>query len=110
MGSWNSPKIKKYILSAWFANHDAGCPGKTKIVILHRMELIRELGKRLSRQAVDESTESRFAYSYDASKRSALPITVIHAASAEDVIAAVQVARAGKLPLVPRGAGSGLTG
>ncbi|MFH0919993.1 MAG: FAD-binding oxidoreductase [Fibrobacterota bacterium] len=71
---------------------------------------MKDLKKRLSRQAVETAPEGLLAYSFDASKRSALPKIVINAASAEDVIAAIQVARQYKVPVVPRGAGTGLTG
>ncbi|OGS37587.1 MAG: hypothetical protein A2293_00255 [Elusimicrobia bacterium RIFOXYB2_FULL_49_7] len=74
------------------------------------MNLTQELQKRLSRNAVEDAPETCAVYSYDASKQEASPSAVVYATSAEDVISAVNVARKLKTSVVPRGAGSGLTG
>lgn len=74
------------------------------------MEALVELKKRLSRLAVDATPEALSAYSYDASKSVCLPAVVVRAVTAEDVVSVVNVARTRNMPVVTRGAGSGLTG
>jgi len=74
------------------------------------MEFLAELKKRVSRNAVDHSPEALSAYSYDASKRTGVPAVVVNALSLEDIIATVNVARRYNIPIIPRGAGTGLSG
>jgi FAD/FMN-containing dehydrogenase len=74
------------------------------------MEFLRELKKRVSRNAVDHSPEALSAYSYDASKLTGAPIVVVSALSLEDITATVNIARQYGVPVVARGAGTGLSG
>jgi glycolate oxidase len=74
------------------------------------MEFLAELKNRVSRSAVDHSPEALSAYSYDASKRTGVPAVVVNALSLEDIIATVNVARRYHIPIIARGAGTGLSG
>lgn len=72
--------------------------------------LLLDIKKRVSRNAVDFSAEALEAYSYDASKQSGRPSVVVNALTLEDIIAVINTARRFKVPVIPRGAGTGLSG
>jgi FAD/FMN-containing dehydrogenase len=74
------------------------------------MEFIKALKQRLPRHALDLTRESLFAYSYDATKRCTHPVALVNAVRLEDVTGTIKIARQYKIPVVTRGAGSGLTG
>ena len=74
------------------------------------MNFLAELKTRLSLNAVAAAPESLAAYSYDATRQSVLPGVVITPLSPEEIVFTVQIARKYRVPLVTRGAGSGLTG
>jgi glycolate oxidase len=52
----------------------------------------------------------RTAYSYDSQHERALPDVVVHAVTVEQVVSVVKIAAAHGVPVVARGAGSGMTG
>ena len=54
--------------------------------------------------------EDRWTYAFDAGADHALPLAVVFAHTPEDVCHVMQYAAARRIPVVPRGAGSGLTG
>jgi glycolate oxidase len=56
------------------------------------------------------SGEERVAYSYDASRGSAMPDVVVMPRCTDDVQKVVQFASRNKIPVYPRGAGTGMTG
>lgn len=56
------------------------------------------------------STKKRLLYSADAKQRQVFPAGVVRTADAERVAAVMAVCYRHKIPMVPRGAGSGLTG
>jgi glycolate oxidase len=56
------------------------------------------------------SLEDRWTYSFDASKEHFLPDAVVFPACTEHVCAVMRYAYANRIPVAPRGAGSGLTG
>ena len=56
------------------------------------------------------SLEDRWTYSFDASKERGVPDAVVFPSCSRDVCAIMGYAHGNKIPVVPRGAGSGLTG
>ncbi len=54
--------------------------------------------------------EDRWTYAFDASGKQAVPLAVVFATCPEDVCAVMHYASTRRIPVVPRGAGSGLTG
>jgi glycolate oxidase len=54
--------------------------------------------------------EDRWTYAFDAGADQALPLAVVFAHTPEDVCKVMQYAGTRNIPVVPRGAGSGLTG
>ncbi len=72
-------------------------------------ELANELRKRISGE-VRFDDFSRALYSTDASMYQMEPIGVVIPRNVEDVLAAVEVAKTNRLPLLPRGGGTSLAG
>src|ERR1700720_1727290 len=72
-------------------------------------ELENQLSKRLPGQAHFDPL-SRVLYSSDASTHQIEPLGVVFPRSADDLCAAVECAAALKIPVLPRGAGTGLAG
>ena len=72
--------------------------------ILHELEAI------VGAANVSSSTADRITHSFDATQQQFLPQVVVHAESSEQVRQIVCLANTEKVPLLPRGAGSGFTG
>jgi glycolate oxidase len=72
--------------------------------------VVRELERALSREQVVSSAEELIAYEYDGTIERGKPQVVVFPESTEQVAAAVRIAHAHGLPVIPRGAGTGLTG
>jgi glycolate oxidase len=70
---------------------------------------VRELSRAVEGE-VSASFEDRLCYSYDATDLKAVPDVVVWPRSTDDVVAVVRFAAAHRLPVVPRGAGTGYTG
>ncbi len=66
--------------------------------------------KKLGPDKVRINPEELFVYSYDSSKRSSLPSAVIMAQNEDDVVITVQFCCSNGIPVVSRGAGTGMTG
>ncbi|MCK4909246.1 MAG: FAD-binding protein [Planctomycetes bacterium] len=75
-----------------------------------KKEVIKEIKKILGNENVLETPEDRLTHSYDASRQSAEPDLVIKPGTAEEISALLKLASEHNIPMVPRGAGSGLTG
>jgi len=73
-------------------------------------EAIRRLKARLGAQGVLDAPEDLLLYEYDGSIDRAQPDAVVFPQSAEDVVEIVRIAREFNLPVVGRGAGTGLSG
>ena len=73
-------------------------------------EAVSELRQRLGRRGVLDSPQDLLLYEYDGSIEKGRPECVVFPTSTEDVVALVKVARKYDLPLVGRGAGTGLSG
>src|SRR5210317_261150 len=69
-------------------------------------ELVRILGK----DNVLTSKAERICYSYDATQQSFLPEVVLQPGSAEEISLIMKLANRERIPVFPRGAGSGFTG
>jgi glycolate oxidase len=72
--------------------------------------LVRELERIVGRDGVFHRPEDLLVFEYDGTIDRGHPAVVAHPRSAEQVSAIVRLAEAYKLPLVPRGAGTGLSG
>ena len=72
--------------------------------------IIRELTALLGRDAVLSGAEDLLMYEYDGSVEQARPECVVFPRSRDDVAAIVRTAANHKVPLVGRGAGTGLSG
>jgi glycolate oxidase len=71
---------------------------------------VKELRKLLGRDAVLDRAEDLMVYEYDASLAKGRPDIVVLPESTEHVVAVVRVANKYKIPIVPRGSGTGLSG
>ncbi len=72
--------------------------------------LAAELTRALGPKKVLSSAGERRMYSYDAIQMGVVPVCVVLPESTADVVVAVKAARAAGLPIVGRGAASGLSG
>ncbi len=73
-------------------------------------DLLRALERLLGRDAVLSSPEDLLLYEYDGSVEVARPQCVVFPRSTEDVVGIVRLANQYKVPMVGRGAGTGLSG
>src|SRR5687768_3162023 len=71
---------------------------------------VLELEAALGKSNVISSVEDLIVFEYDGTIEKGQPQVVVFPSSAQDVAAAVKVARKYDLPVVPRGAGTGLSG
>jgi len=69
-----------------------------------------DLRRLLSKGQVFDSVEDRTMYAYDGTSAKALPEAVVLAASPQEVAAVLRFATSQGVPVVPRGAGTGLSG
>ena len=72
--------------------------------------LVRELQRIVGADGVYHRPEDLLVFEYDGTIDRGRPSVVVHPRTAEQVAAIVRLARAHDLPLVPRGAGTGLSG
>jgi glycolate oxidase len=73
-------------------------------------KIIREITEIVGKENVQASLEDRKCYSYDGRVDGAIPDLIVFPASAEDVSRILVLANKHRFPVIPRGAGSGLTG
>ncbi len=73
-------------------------------------QLVTELIDIVGKDNVLTAMSDRITHSYDATQEKHLPDVVVYAASTEEVSQVVKIANRLKMPLLPRGAGSGFTG
>jgi glycolate oxidase len=74
-----------------------------------RDEVIHELKSLLGADYVLTAKEDMVLYSYDAQLIEALPHAVVEPANAGDVAAVLKIANRERIPVIPRGAGTGLS-
>jgi glycolate oxidase len=72
--------------------------------------IIQEIANLVGQEHLLTREEERWCYSYDATDLSCLPDLVVFPGSAQEVAAIVRLANRYRLPLVPRGAGTGRAG
>src|SRR5262250_2099304 len=75
-----------------------------------KAELVRELSTLLGARYVLHTPYDLMLYEYDASIDRSTPDIVVLPASTEEVAAIVKIASRFNVPVVPRGAGTGLSG
>ncbi len=73
-------------------------------------EVVRELRRALGSERVLSTPEELIAYEFDGTIERAMPQAVVFPESAAQVAAAVRIAHRFDVPVVPRGAGTGLSG
>ena len=72
--------------------------------------LIKELAKIVGRDNILSDLKDLIAYSYDATPRQEMPEVIVFPRSTADVSAIMKVAHRERVPVVPRGAGTNLSG
>ena len=72
--------------------------------------IMRELREILGPEGLTDSRADRLCYSYDGGGRDFLPSAVAFPEKTSQVSAILRLATRGRFPVVPRGAGSGMTG
>ncbi|HUT63788.1 MAG TPA: FAD-binding protein, partial [Anaerolineae bacterium] len=72
--------------------------------------VIRKLKKILGSEHILTDSSELIAYSYDGQPVSAMPDAMVLAARTQDVVSVVKLASEHHIPIVARGAGSGMTG
>jgi glycolate oxidase subunit GlcD len=72
--------------------------------------LLKELGKIAGRKNVLSSKRDILAYSYDATQHQTMPDAIVFPGDAAEIAEIVQAARREKVPVIPRGAGTGISG
>jgi glycolate oxidase len=73
-------------------------------------QLVIALAAIVGQGNVSTSTVDRITHSFDATQRQCLPDVVVYPASAEEICRIVCLANETRIPILPRGAGSGFTG
>ena len=73
-------------------------------------EIIAKLQQIVGKEFLSTDKADLICYSYDATQRQFLPEVVLHPASSEEISRIMRLANEAKIPVSPRGAGSGFTG
>jgi len=77
---------------------------------LIEQSFIKELTKIVGRESVLSDMKDLIAYSYDATPRQEMPEVIVFPHSTAEVSAVMKAAHREKIPVVPRGAGTNLSG
>jgi glycolate oxidase len=75
-----------------------------------KIDLEDDLKKLFSKEQFLTSLEEKLCYSYDATNKNFRPDAVVLPHSTEDVVKLMKYAHQHKIPVIPRGAGTGYTG
>jgi glycolate oxidase len=73
-------------------------------------QVVKELEEIVGAENVSTAPTDKITHSYDATQQRYLPDVVVYAATTEEVSRIVRLANLRKIPVLPRGAGSGFTG
>ncbi len=73
-------------------------------------KIVEELCKAIGRQRVSTAAEDLVTYAYDGTWAEARPDVVVHPEETQQVAAILGIADANRIPIVPRGSGTGLAG
>jgi glycolate oxidase len=90
--------------------HFRGKSRAVRLVIVAKTHIIRDLQSAIGREWVLHAPEDLLVYEYDATIERGLPEIVVVPDGAEQVAAAVRIARRHNVPVTARGAGTGLSG
>jgi glycolate oxidase len=71
---------------------------------------LKKLAEIVGTERVLSSREERLCHSYDATRRSAMPDVVVRPENTEQVASVARLCTEERIPLTPRGAGTGLSG
>ncbi|WP_029915391.1 FAD-binding oxidoreductase [Pelobacter seleniigenes] len=72
--------------------------------------ILKQLEEICGKDHVTTATADLICYSYDATQRQYRPDVVVHPGSNEEISAIMKLANSARIPVFPRGAGSGFTG
>ncbi|NOR24061.1 MAG: FAD-binding protein [Desulforhopalus sp.] len=72
--------------------------------------VVKELIEIVGKENVSTAVSDKITHSYDATQEKHLPDVVVYAGTTEEVSQVVKLANQWKVPVLPRGAGSGFTG
>lgn len=75
-----------------------------------QQKIINSLQRLLGKEKVLSAPEDLFCYSYDGTFLTGIPAAVVRPSSSREVAAVVRLAAEECIPIVPRGAGTGLSG
>lgn len=89
---------------------DVTTPAYQRITLATKAQLVHELTNLLGEHHVLHTPYDLALYEYDASIERGRPDVVVFPASTEEVASIVKLARRFQVPIVPRGAGTGLSG
>jgi glycolate oxidase len=73
-------------------------------------QVIKELEEIVGAENVSSALSDKITHAYDATRKNYLPDVVVYAATTGEVARIVKLANSWKIPVLPRGAGSGFTG
>lgn len=73
-------------------------------------QIVKELEEIVGAANVSTAITDKITHSYDATQRRCLPDAVVYATTTDQVARVVKLANRWKIPVLPRGAGSGFTG
>ena len=73
-------------------------------------EFIAQLQQIVGSEQVSTNQADLICYSYDATQKQFLPDVVVHPGTPEEISAIMKLANENRIPVFPRGAGSGFTG
>ncbi len=85
-------------------------PRSARVSIASRAAFVRELRATVGERYVLEHPGDTLAYEYDASNMSSSPDVVVLPGSGEEVAEVLRVAARHRVPVIPRGAGTGVAG
>ncbi|MBL7127090.1 MAG: FAD-binding oxidoreductase, partial [Dehalococcoidales bacterium] len=72
--------------------------------------IIKDLTRIVGKDNILADLKDLVAYSYDATMRQELPDVIVFPRSTEQISAIMKLAHREKIPVVPRGAGTGISG
>jgi len=72
--------------------------------------IVQHIKKIVGKQHITTEKADRICYSYDATQQQFLPEAVVHPGTPEEISEIIKLANTEKIPVFPRGAGSGFSG
>src|SRR5579883_2710931 len=109
-GAWIRPRQRITSMSITELPRSTTSPLFERISASKKAEVVRELSELLGARYVLHSPYDLMLYEYDASIDRSTPDIVVLPATTAEVAAVVKIAARHNVPVVPRGAGTGLSG